>query len=84
MLYQIAGDINDIYWVIGIGLIFGLGFLINSLIKGNMQTLLLVMLAVNGVVVLAQLLDEWTLILNMIANITMLILNYRSNETGNE
>lgn len=59
---------------------FGLAFFLNSILKGgNMQTFFLILLMMNGIVVLAQLLDEWTLVLNMVFNIALLIINRRSD-----
>jgi len=74
MLLQIV-DFGDYSWIIGISLVFGLSFLLNSILKGNYKTLMLLMLGFTGVVVLVGILESYVLILVMIFTVAIIIID---------
>ena len=71
MLYQISFD--DYAWVIGLGVMFGLSLLFNTILDGDYKTFILLLLGFNGIVVLAGLLESWTLILIVIFVVILLV-----------
>lgn len=74
MLLQIV-DFGDYSWIIGISLVFGLSFLLNSILEGNYKTLMLLMLGFTGVVVLVGILESYVLILVMIFTVAIIIID---------
>jgi len=74
MLLQIV-DFGDYSWIIGISLVFGLSFLLNSILDGNYKTLMLLMLGFTGVVVLVGILESYVLILVMIFTVAIIIID---------
>ena len=74
MLLQIV-DFGDYSWIIGISLVFGLSFLLNSILKGNYKTLMLLMLGFTGVVVLVGILESYVLILVVIFTVAIIIID---------
>ena len=73
MILQTMADFDTYSWIIALGIIFGLGLMLNVLLKGNLETFFLIVLALNGIMVIAEMLPEWTIILNIIVNVGVLI-----------
>ena len=79
ILQEFSSDIN---WAIGLGIMFGLAFLITILIEGDMYTFFGFAYITNGLVVFGGLLETWTIILNTIFIIILLYSKY--NTGGNK
>lgn len=78
MILQIA-TFNDIDWIFGLGLMFGLAFLLNYYLEGNMKTFFILLLFFCGFMVSAGILDYWILILLFILNIALIFIQINQN-----
>lgn len=80
MILQYAAE--DINWIMGLGIMFGLALLITLLLEGDMYTFFGFAFITNGLVVFGGLLEDWTLILNAIFVVILLYTKYK--EGGKE
>ena len=65
MLFQ-PFDLTGIDWMLGIGIMFGLAYVLYSLTSDNIKVFFIWLAIINGFVVLGGLSPLWTLVLNML------------------
>lgn len=78
MIYQIAG-FESIEWIFGLGLMFGLAFLMNWYLKGNIRSFMILLLFFSGFMVSAELFDAWVMILIMILDVVIIGMEIKEN-----
>jgi len=69
----------DFAWIFGIGLMFGLAFLLNYFLDGNIKTFFVLLLFFAGFVVSAGMLDYWVIVLLLIVNVILIFIEIRQN-----
>ena len=78
MIYQIAG-FESIEWIFGLGLMFGLAFLMNWYLKGNIRSFMILLLFFSGFMVSAELFGAWVMILIMILDVVIIGMEIKEN-----
>ena len=75
-------DITGFEWIIGLGLMFGVAFIITILVNPNYLTFFMSLTIMNAFMVWAEVLELWTLILLLIVDGALIFLKFRQTTYG--
>ncbi|MFX1501188.1 MAG: hypothetical protein ACFFDH_09525 [Promethearchaeota archaeon] len=67
----------SIEWIIGLGIMFGLALVFTLLTFRNVESFIIYLLMFNAFVVWADMLDLWTLVLNLIISSSIIYIDMR-------
>lgn len=81
MLYQF--DVSGIEWILGVGIMFGLAFVMTTLTFNSMSCFFIWLTIFNAFVVWAGLLPLWTLILCIVILTTVIYFEMSDKKGGN-
>lgn len=80
MLFQYS--IEGVEWILGLGIMFGLAFLMNQLTYKDMDTFFIYLTIFNAFMVWCELLPLWTLIISLIILTVIIYLEIKNKQKG--
>jgi len=69
-------------WIIGLGLIFGLAFMITILLDGNGKVFFIFLTVLSAIMVYAAMLDLWVFIVSFIITLVFIISDFTAGNRG--